>query len=86
VDLSSDDFATICSPVISIAPEEQKKRREAVKQMLEKSSIPHQDDGDSLVVMGMLHIDPPFTPLSCRCSNEVVLQRVQKLLETAFQS
>jgi len=36
VNLSSDDFATICSPLLSVAPEEQQKRRDAVKQMLEK--------------------------------------------------
>lgn len=38
------------------------------------------DNPAVLSVMGVLFLEPPYDPECCRCSNEIILDRVQKLI------
>lgn len=49
-----------------------KKNRVPVSESLEDSSI--------LSVMGVLFVEPPYDPDCCKCSNEIILDRIQKLI------
>ena len=57
------------------------ERRKAVRSALlaERAPFDEQADGQ-FVVLGCLRIAPPYTRHSCRCENEVVLDRFLELL------
>lgn len=40
-----------------------------------------EDSAAVLSVMGVLYVEPPYDPECCRCSNEIILDRVQKLIK-----
>lgn len=71
--------------------EDLENRKNSLKKWLEKNHIPVTEQGDSsrtLCVAGVLTIDPPYGPENCSSSNEIILSRVQDLIQghlAAFQ-
>ncbi|XP_063184362.1 gem-associated protein 6 isoform X2 [Chroicocephalus ridibundus] len=66
------------------SPEEEEKRKNALKTWLETNHIPVTEQGESgrtLCVAGVLTIDPPYGPEECSSSNEIILSRVQGLIQ-----
>ncbi|NXE28076.1 GEMI6 protein, partial [Ardeotis kori] len=66
------------------SPEELKKRKNNLKTWLETNHIPVTEQGQSgrtLCVAGVLTIDPPYGPEECSSSNEIILSRVQGLIQ-----
>lgn len=64
--------------------EDLEKRKNSLKKWLEKNHIPVTEQGDSprtLCVAGVLTIDPPYGPENCSSSNEIILSRVQDLIQ-----
>ncbi|XP_008592700.1 PREDICTED: gem-associated protein 6 [Galeopterus variegatus] len=64
--------------------EDLEKRKNSLKKWLEKNHIPITEQGDSqrtLCVAGVLTIDPPYGPENCSSSNEIILSRVQDLIQ-----
>ncbi|NXQ89409.1 GEMI6 protein, partial [Nyctibius grandis] len=65
-------------------PEELEKRKNDLKTWLETNHIPVTEQGESgrtLCVAGVLTIDPPYGPEECSSSNEIILSRVQGLIQ-----
>ncbi|KFP76270.1 PREDICTED: gem-associated protein 6 [Acanthisitta chloris] len=66
------------------SPEELEKRKKDLKTWLETNHIPVTEQGKSgrtLCVAGVLTIDPPYGPEECSSSNEIILSRVQGLIQ-----
>lgn len=61
-------------------PEELARRRDSVRQWLEKNRIPVQEEGTELRVAGVLTIMAPYRPSDCSSSNQIILDRIQKLV------
>lgn len=64
--------------------EELEKKKNSLKTWLEKNHIPVKEQGESqttLCVAGMLTIDPPYRPEDCNSSNEIILSRIQGLIQ-----
>ncbi|NXY50798.1 GEMI6 protein, partial [Ceuthmochares aereus] len=66
------------------SPEELGKRKNDLKTWLETNHIPVTEEGESgrtLCIAGVLTIDPPYSPEQCSSSNEIILSRVQGLIQ-----
>ncbi|NXT79842.1 GEMI6 protein, partial [Zapornia atra] len=66
------------------SPEELERRKNDLKTWLETNHIPVTEQGESgrtLCVAGVLTIDPPYGPEDCSSSNEIILSRVQGLIQ-----
>ncbi|NWV46314.1 GEMI6 protein, partial [Daphoenositta chrysoptera] len=66
------------------SPEELEKRKNALKAWLETNHIPVGEQGElgrTLSVAGVLTIEPPYGPEQCSSSNEIILARLQGLLQ-----
>ncbi|KAM9382461.1 gem-associated protein 6 [Phaethornis superciliosus] len=66
------------------SPEELEERKNCLKTWLETNHIPVTEQGESgrtLCVAGVLTIDPPYSPEECSSSNEIILSRVQGLIQ-----
>ncbi|XP_026540238.1 gem-associated protein 6 [Notechis scutatus] len=64
--------------------EELDRKKNSLKSWLEKNHIPVKEQGESqptLCVAGVLTIDPPYGPENCNSSNEIILCRVQGLIQ-----
>ncbi|XP_053099255.1 gem-associated protein 6 isoform X2 [Hemicordylus capensis] len=64
--------------------EELERKKNSLKNWLEKNHIPVKEQGESqtiLCVADVLTIDPPYGPDDCRSSNEIILSRVQRLIQ-----
>ena len=58
-------------------------RKTELVEWLTKNRIPvteSLEDSAMLSVMGVLFVEPPYDPDCCRCSNEIILDRIQKLI------
>ncbi|NWQ99813.1 GEMI6 protein, partial [Paradoxornis webbianus] len=74
------------SPAYS--PEELQQRKSALKSWLETNHIPVGEQGElgrTLSVAGVLTIEPPYGPEQCSSANEIILARVQSLLQGFLQ-
>ncbi|XP_038660353.1 gem-associated protein 6 isoform X3 [Scyliorhinus canicula] len=63
--------------------EELGQRKSSLKSWLEKNRIPVTEQGDQhtvLCVAGVLTVSPPYNPEDCNSSNEIILSRVQSLI------
>ncbi|XP_042745279.1 gem-associated protein 6 [Tympanuchus pallidicinctus] len=70
------------------SPEELHKRKNDLKKWLETNHIPVTEQGESgrtLCVAGVLTIDPPYSPEECSSSNEIILSRVQGLVQSYLE-
>ncbi|XP_043837306.1 gem-associated protein 6 [Dromiciops gliroides] len=66
------------------SPEDLEKRKISLKSWLEKNHIPITEQGESqstLCVAGVLTIEPPYGPEDCSSANEIILSRVQDLIQ-----
>ncbi|KAM3865341.1 gem-associated protein 6 [Diretmus argenteus] len=63
------------------SPEEQRRRKESVRRWLERNRVPVEDDGETLRVADVLTVAAPYGAEDCRSSNEIILARIQTLLE-----
>lgn len=72
-------FLPLKTPVLD--PEELRLRRTRVRQWLEKNRLPVDEDRDELRVAGVLTIMAPYRPEDCCSSNQIILDRIQKLLQ-----
>lgn len=61
-------------------PEELARRRDSIRQWLEKNRVPVQEEGAELRVAGVLTIAAPYRPSDCSSSNQIILDRIQKLV------
>lgn len=55
--------------------------RERLKEWLSKNLIPFEESGECLELAGQLTINPPYGIDNCISSNEMVLNKIQKLIE-----
>ncbi|XP_072516684.1 gem-associated protein 6 [Salminus brasiliensis] len=62
--------------------EELKERKESLRVWLEKNLVPVTDEGDVLRVANVLAISAPYGAEQCTSSNEIILARVQSLVES----
>ncbi|XP_059842397.1 gem-associated protein 6 [Hemitrygon akajei] len=63
--------------------EELEQRKLRLKSWLEKNRIPVTEQGDqnkTLCVAGVLTVSPPYNAEDCNSSNEIILSRVQSLI------
>ncbi|KFU83703.1 Gem-associated protein 6 [Chaetura pelagica] len=70
------------------SPEELEERKNNLRTWLETNHIPVTEQGESgrtLCVAGVLTIDPPYSPAECSSSNEIILSRVQGLIQGYFE-
>ncbi|XP_013889248.1 gem-associated protein 6 [Austrofundulus limnaeus] len=72
-------FLPLMTPVLD--PEELRLRRTRVRQWLEKNRLPVDEDRDKLSVAGVLTIMAPYRPEDCCSSNQIILDRIQKLIQ-----
>lgn len=66
--------------------EELRSRKGGVRSWLEKNRIPVEEDRDQLRVAGVLTISAPFGPEDCFSSNQIILDRIQKLIQIRPES
>ena len=69
------------TPVLDHATVE--ARLAALCELLRAQHLPFARVPDGLLVLGCLHIAPPYTASACRCENEIVLDRVVELITAA---
>ncbi|MBN3306006.1 gem-associated protein 6 [Amia ocellicauda] len=65
--------------------EELRERRDSLRAWLEKNRIPVTEEGpegEKLCVAGVLTVNPPYGPEDCSSSNEIILSRVQSLMDS----
>ncbi|XDV51120.1 hypothetical protein PO909_020059 [Leuciscus waleckii] len=65
-----------------LSADELKSRRENLRVWLEKNRVPVTEDGDDLRVASVLTISAPYSTGDCTCANEIILARVQSLVES----
>ncbi|XP_057218437.1 gem-associated protein 6 [Triplophysa rosa] len=65
----------------SLCPEELQSRRENLRLWLERNRFPVTEDGQDLRVASVLTISAPYRPEDCSCTNEIILARVQSLVQ-----
>ncbi|XP_030628715.1 gem-associated protein 6 [Chanos chanos] len=62
--------------------DELKRRKEDLRLWLEKNRIPVTEEEDTLRVANVLTVSPPYGSGDCSSSNEIILARVQSLIES----
>ena len=65
-----------------LTPEQISIRRDAIKSHLSKYGLAAEEDGENLLIGDTLIIQPPYTDQSCDATNEIILERVRKILST----
>ena len=79
--LASDDRPT-SAPHDDLDLEASKERHRALTALLSSQRAPFEErSGGKLVILGCLHIDPPYTMRACRCENEIVLGRFLEMCQ-----
>lgn len=59
------------------------RRRVALCALLRSQRAPFEEQPDgTLLILGVLLVNPPYTPRACRCENEIVLDRFLEMLAT----
>ncbi|XP_016334122.1 gem-associated protein 6-like [Sinocyclocheilus anshuiensis] len=66
-----------------LSAEELKSRRESLRLWLEKNRVPVTEDGEVLRVANALTISAPYRPGDCSSANEIILARIQSLVESS---
>ncbi|XP_028272548.1 gem-associated protein 6 isoform X2 [Parambassis ranga] len=67
---------------LSLDPVELRRRRGAICKWLQKNRIPVEEAGEELRVAGVLIIMAPYRPEDCCSSNQIILGRIQRLIQT----
>ncbi|XP_038144154.1 gem-associated protein 6 [Cyprinodon tularosa] len=66
---------------LSLDPEELQRRRSGVCGWLQKNLVPVEEDGNELRVAGVLTIRAPYGAEDCSSSNQIILDRIQRLIQ-----
>ncbi|XP_010896864.1 gem-associated protein 6 [Esox lucius] len=74
-----DTFMPLGGQVLSL--EELRCRKESLRMWLEKNRIPVEEEGETLRVANVLTVSAPYGAENCSSSNEIILARVQNLME-----
>ncbi|XP_030005857.1 gem-associated protein 6 [Sphaeramia orbicularis] len=61
-------------------PEQLQLRKDTVQLWLQKNLIPVEEEGAELKVAGVLTISAPYRPEDCRSCNQIILDRIQRLI------
>ncbi|KAK9527517.1 hypothetical protein VZT92_014074 [Zoarces viviparus] len=69
----------------TLDPAELRRRRGGVRRWLEKNRFPVEEEGEELKVAGVLTITAPYGPEDCCSSNQIILDRIQKLIQNVIQ-
>ncbi|KAL1006180.1 hypothetical protein UPYG_G00068910 [Umbra pygmaea] len=64
-----------------LSTEELRFKKESLRQWLEKNRIPVEEEGEMLRVANVLSVGAPYGAEDCSSSNEIILARVQSLVE-----
>ncbi|XP_023654272.1 gem-associated protein 6 [Paramormyrops kingsleyae] len=77
-------LSSLFSPdgVQTVSREELQSKKGCLRAWLEKNRIPVTEEGEALCVAGVLRINPPYGSADCISSNEIILSRVQSLVES----
>lgn len=67
---------------VEFSPVELEERKKALQAWLEQNLIPVTDEGEVLRVANVLTVSAPYGPQQCSSSNEIILARVQGLVES----
>ncbi|XP_070684295.1 gem-associated protein 6 [Pempheris klunzingeri] len=67
---------------LKLDPDELRSRRGGVRRWLEQNRVPVTEEGDELIVAGVLTITAPYGPENCCSSNQIILDRIQKLIQS----
>jgi len=68
---------------LSTKTEPEARSKESVLKLLTANRLPFEEKKSGvIVVMNSLTLTPPYTARSCRCGNEIILQRVREILTT----
>ncbi|XP_032804342.1 gem-associated protein 6 isoform X2 [Petromyzon marinus] len=66
----------------SLGAEEVASRRQALLVWLRRNHVPVEERGDELLVAGgVLSVAPPYGPDDCSSANEIILERVRRLVQ-----
>lgn len=65
----------------SLSPEKLRWKRSNIRIWLLKNQVPVEEEGDDLRVAGVLTIAAPYRPQDCCSSNQIILDRIQKLIQ-----
>ncbi|XP_051532190.1 gem-associated protein 6 [Myxocyprinus asiaticus] len=65
-----------------LSSEQLKSRRQNLRLWLEKNRVPVTEDGEVLLVANVLTISAPYGTGDCSCANEIILARIQSLVES----
>lgn len=63
-----------------LSPEKLRRRKSKTRIWLRKNQVPVEEEGDNLRVAGVLTIAAPYRPEDCCSSNQIILDRIQKLI------
>ncbi|XP_056136934.1 gem-associated protein 6 [Lampris incognitus] len=66
----------------SFSTEELRQRKRSLRQWLEKNRVPVEEVGEVLRVANVLTVSPPYGVEDCSSPNEIILARVQGLMES----
>ena len=65
----------------SYSDEQLRLRKSELKVWLERNRLPvTEKEGEVLCVLDVLRVEPPYEMDCCRCSNEIILDRIQRLI------
>ncbi|XP_056634061.1 gem-associated protein 6-like [Diorhabda carinulata] len=70
----------LLEPIISVPQSVNKKT--VVKKWLKKMMIDVKESGDYLKIDDHLLIVPPYGPENCICNNTIILEKIQKILQS----
>lgn len=62
------------------SPEELRRRRSSTRTWLLRNQVPVEEEGETLRVAGVLTIAAPYRAEDCYSSNQIILDRIQKLI------
>ncbi|KAJ8002160.1 hypothetical protein DPEC_G00176940 [Dallia pectoralis] len=65
-----------------LSPEDLRCRKESLRLWLEKNRIPVEEEGETLRVANVLTVSAPYGAGNCSSSNEIILARVQCVIES----
>ncbi|KAJ8285004.1 hypothetical protein COCON_G00038540 [Conger conger] len=65
-----------------LGKDELRRKKECLRAWLEKNLIPVTEEDETLRVAGVLTVNPPYGTQDCSSSNEIILARVQSLVES----
>jgi len=56
------------------------KRKNAAMQLLLDNRFPVKEENDILLIEDTISIEPPYYPENCRCTNSIILNKLQNIL------